>query len=356
MTDLQLIDKTLQIAVRKRIAGKRLEALRDVLIQLKLLQFDLDVTDWECYLKHERIAIDLQHARGCIPAEGTAVQLAHQLGFYHIRMDYVYRPDQASLIALRVALATAVRLQLVVDWHIVNLSELQWSEVLMLLSVLEEFPVHGLVCGDRIGCLEPLSTRGLVGKIHDRVACELEFEGKNDLGLAVGNTLGAVLAGSLKLVVAVGGLDGWAAYEEVLLGLNNLLHLPIELPCLLAQQCQAIFDFMGLKVPETKPIIGKNAFAHESGIHVNGVNKCPELYEAFRPETVGVSRQIVIGKHSGSSAIRQQLEVLGIHTDDQTIEQVLVRVRHQAVRQKSSLSLQQLQEIYDEVCHECQNS
>ncbi|MBU2702106.1 homocitrate synthase NifV [Sporomusaceae bacterium BoRhaA] len=350
------MDKTLQVAMNQKIPGKQLQALHHILQQLGLLQFDVDVMNWHSYLKREKITLDMQNVRGCVPVEKAAVHLAHELGFYHVCLNYVHVPQQASAITLHTVLAEAERLQLIVDWHIVNLSELARTEIVELLSILEKFAVHGLVCGDRGNCLEPFSTRRLVGILRDCVACELEFEGNNGLGLAVGNTLGAVLAGALKFAVAVGGVGKVAAFEEVLFGLRDLLHLPLEVPCLLAQKCHEVWALMGLQLPETKPIIGENIFSHESGIHVDGVNKCPELYEAFRPETVGLSRHIVIGKHSGSSAVRRQLELLQLCADDQMVAKVLMKVRSQAVSQKSSLSLQQLKCIYDEVRHERQNS
>jgi homocitrate synthase NifV len=104
----------------------------------------------------------------------------------------------------------------------------------------------------------------------------------------------------------------------------------------------------GRTIPVWKSIIGTNMFAHESGIHADGVIKNPKTYEVFAPEEVGLSRQIVIGKHSGSKAILLKFDEYGITlTHDQAAE-LLPRVRTMSIELKRSLYDKELLYIYND--------
>ena len=102
-------------------------------------------------------------------------------------------------------------------------------------------------------------------------------------------------------------------------------------------------------IPIWKAIIGTNVFAHESGIHADGILKNPENYEAFRPESVGLERQMVIGKHSGSKALIHKFDEFGIELDAETASQLLERVRSTAVELKRTLFDKELMLLYGEV-------
>ncbi|MGB9858786.1 MAG: homocitrate synthase/isopropylmalate synthase family protein, partial [Moorellaceae bacterium] len=95
-----------------------------------------------------------------------------------------------------------------------------------------------------------------------------------------------------------------------------------------------------------KPIVGSNMFAHESGIHVNGVLKNPQTYEIFAPEEVGLKRRIVIGKHSGTAALKMKLAEYGIILGEQDSAALLQQVRAAAVELKRSLLDQELIYLY----------
>ena len=97
-----------------------------------------------------------------------------------------------------------------------------------------------------------------------------------------------------------------------------------------------------------KPIVGDNMFAHESGIHADGAIKNPRNYEAFDPKVVGLERQIVIGKHSGKSAIINKFKEYGIELNKEEAEGILDMVRATAVRLKRSLFDKELVRLYKE--------
>ncbi len=103
-------------------------------------------------------------------------------------------------------------------------------------------------------------------------------------------------------------------------------------------------------IPIWKAIIGTNVFAHESGIHADGILKNPANYEAFSPEAVGLERQMIIGKHSGSNAIMHKFNAeFGIELDHETANKILERVRTTAVELKRPLFDKELMLLYKEI-------
>jgi 2-isopropylmalate synthase len=90
----------------------------------------------------------------------------------------------------------------------------------------------------------------------------------------------------------------------------------------------------GYPIPYNKPIVGRNAFAHESGIHVHGVLNNAATYEAFKPELVGMDRQIILGKHSGAHSVKDRLNALKIEFPEERIPELLARIKELAVSGK----------------------
>ena len=157
----------------------------------------------------------------------------------------------------------------------------------------------------------------------------------NDLGLAVANTLAALGAGVRQAEVTLCGLGeraGNAAFEEVVMALRTR-HDVYNLHCnILAEQlypsCRLLSVILGRPIPPTKAIVGGNAFAHESGIHQDGMLKNRETYEIMTPESIGrTASDLVIGKHSGRAAVRSRLELLGYHLEEGQVDTVFEAVK-----------------------------
>ncbi|MGM0418850.1 MAG: 2-isopropylmalate synthase [Thermodesulfobacteriota bacterium] len=149
----------------------------------------------------------------------------------------------------------------------------------------------------------------------------------NDLGLAVANTLSAVKAGARQAEVTINGLGeraGNTALEEFVMTLNTRvedLNLTTEIDTTKIYPTSRLVSMItGIMVQPNKAIIGANAFAHESGIHQDGVLKNPMTYEIMKPETVGLrSNKMILGKHSGKAAIRTRLEDMGYKLSDDEV-------------------------------------
>ena len=169
----------------------------------------------------------------------------------------------------------------------------------------------------------------------------------NDLGLAVANALAAVKAGARQVECTINGLGeraGNAAMEELVMALrtrHDLLPFTTRVRSEhITQISRLVSAVTGFAVQPNKAIVGKNAFAHESGIHQDGMLKNAQTYEIMTPESVGLKRSaLVMGKHSGRHAFREKLKDLGYGLSDADLDKAFVRFKDLADRKK---------QVYDE--------
>jgi homocitrate synthase NifV len=211
---------------------------------------------------------------------------------------------------------------------------------------------------DTLGVLDPFATHERISAL--RAACDLEIEmhAHDDLGLATANTLAAVRAGATHVNTTVNGLGeraGNAPLEEVVLGLRQChgIDTGIDLRGFPALS-ERVASASGRPVPWQKSVVGEGVFTHEAGIHVDGLLKDPDNYQAFDPQLVGRSHRIVLGKHSGRRAVQMVMAEAGQALDDSAAQVLLTRVRAFATRLKRPPSNQELLALADllpEVSH-----
>lgn len=186
---------------------------------------------------------------------------------------------------------------------------------------------------DTVGYTTPNEMRAmieyLIKNVPDSDKVEFSVHCHNDLGMAVSNALGGVLGGALQIECTVNGLGeraGNTSLEEVVMAMNTRPDLYGELPRIDTKQIyrtsKLVYNIIGQSAPNNKPIVGANAFAHESGIHQHGVLANKSTYEIMTPESVGIqTNQMVLGKHSGKHAFSERLKELGYElTDDQIVD------------------------------------
>ncbi|ADY72843.1 2-isopropylmalate synthase [Desulfurobacterium thermolithotrophum DSM 11699] len=168
----------------------------------------------------------------------------------------------------------------------------------------------------------------------------------NDLGLATANSLMAVKAGARQVECTVNGIGeraGNAAMEEIVMAINVRpdqfsVYTDID-TTQIYRTSQLVSRLTGMMIARNKPIVGENAFAHESGIHQHGVLAKRETYEIMKPEDIGLKEsKIVLGKHSGRHAFKKKLEEMGILLPEEKVEEAFRRFKELASRKK---------EIYD---------
>ncbi len=186
---------------------------------------------------------------------------------------------------------------------------------------------------DTVGYTTPNEMRAMIEYLIKNVEgsdkVEFSVHCHNDLGMAVANALGGVLGGALQIECTVNGLGeraGNTSLEEVVMAMHTRPDLYGELPRVDTKQIyrtsKLVYNIIGQSAANNKPIVGANAFAHESGIHQHGVLANKSTYEIMTPESVGIQKnQMVLGKHSGKHAFSERLKELGYElTDDQIVD------------------------------------
>lgn len=209
---------------------------------------------------------------------------------------------------------------------------------------------------DTIGVLEPFKTHEVIKDLIEKTGMDIEMHTHNDFGMATANSLAGLKAGARFIGVTVNGLGeraGNAALEEVAMALKHLFGVNLGFNTKdFRNLCEYVARASGRQLYPGKPIVGANTFAHESGIHADGVLKNPATYEIFSPEDVGLERQIVIGKHSGSKAIKMKFVEYGIDLSDEEAAELLSAVRSVTVDLKRTLFDKELMYIYEDYLYD----
>jgi homocitrate synthase NifV len=207
---------------------------------------------------------------------------------------------------------------------------------------------------DTLSVLDPDASYALMAALRATTDLELEFHGHDDLGLATANTLAAVKAGATHASVTVIGLGeraGNAPLEEVAVALRQLYRRDTGI--LLAELdnvAKVVAAAAARAIPLNKAIVGEHVFTHESGIHVDGLLKDQRTYQALDPRLFGRFNRIVIGKHSGLSAITSLLSDLRLPVSTDEAQRILTRVRKHAVANKGPVAKETVAAIWHEVC------
>ena len=208
------------------------------------------------------------------------------------------------------------------------------SDVDFLKSVFSNAIEHGAdrvcIC-DTVGILTPDSSYDLFNELNDLsvpVACHCH----NDFGLAVANTLSALKGGASEIHTTINGIGeraGNTSFEECVVSIDRLFpdfstNVDIgeiyDISKLVARST-------GVYIQPNKAIVGENAFAHESGIHSDGIIKNSATYEAMTPELVGRKRKFVIGKHMGTHGLNSRLKEMGFDVDKTQLQQICDNIK-----------------------------
>lgn len=200
---------------------------------------------------------------------------------------------------------------------------------------------------DTVGYTTPDEYAALISGIRAHVPgiehCIISTHCHDDLGMAVANSLAGVRAGARQVECTINGIGeraGNASLEEVVMALHtrqNYYNIASHvITTELTRSSRLLSSFIGIPVPPNKAIVGGNAFAHESGIHQDGVLKNRMTYEIMSAETVGLDgNMLVLGKHSGRHAFRQKLVALGYEADnDEEFQKLFERFKELCDRKK----------------------
>ena len=238
-----------------------------------------------------------------------------------------------------------------VQWSPMDATRTEWDYLCRVVEIAIKAGASTINIPDTVGYTAPVESADLIRDLISTVpgADEVVFATHchNDLGMATANSLAAVAGGARQIECTINGLGeraGNTALEEVVMAMKVRgdimpFYTGIDTTKIM-NISRRVASVSGFAVQFNKAIVGKNAFAHESGIHQDGMLKNAETFEIMRPEDVGLTEtNIVMGKHSGRAALRSKLKNLGYELADNQLNDVFVRFKELADRKK---------EVYDD--------
>lgn len=203
---------------------------------------------------------------------------------------------------------------------------------------------------DTVGILTPTRTYGIIKTLVDKALLPIEMHTHNDFGLANANTLSGIDAGALSVnttVIGLGERAGNASFEQISMALRHLYGQQRDIDAVqMRSLITVVAEAAGMTVAPNAPIVGANLFAHESGIHADGMMKNGRAYEPFDAEEVGSVRAFPIGKHSGTGTVMYHLAQLGINADKGALQALLPSIREIVTSRKRVLDDQELVSLY----------
>lgn len=220
-----------------------------------------------------------------------------------------------------------------------------------VFKMAEEHHADYVSIADTVGILNPSTTEYLIREIRKDIKTDICIHCHNDLGMATANTLAAAEAGAKQLHTTVNGIGeraGNAALEELLMSL--LIQYDIQRYNLsnITRLSKMVVEYSGIKLAKNKAVVGDHAFAHESGIHVAAILEEPSTYELFSPELVGGKRSLIIGKHTGTKALKGIVHTMGYDLNYEQLCRLLDKVKD-CTHAKRGIPCKRLEEFIKEI-------
>ncbi|MDL2246855.1 2-isopropylmalate synthase, partial [Methanobrevibacter sp. OttesenSCG-928-K11] len=243
------------------------------------------------------------------------------IGTSPLHRDYKLKMSKEEVLNKAVtAIEYAVDHGITVEFSAEDATRTEMDYLIEVYKAAEDAGASMINIPDTVGVLTPIIAKSLVHDIKNALNTPISVHFHNDFGLATANSLMAVEAGAKQAHVTVNGIGergGNASLEEFVVSLAVAYDIDLDID---TTQLYNLSDFVskitGVKMAPNKPIVGDNAFAHESGIHVHGILENAATYEPIKPELVGHSRKIALGKHTGASAIKSKLNDFNIELSE----------------------------------------
>ncbi|HPX77243.1 MAG TPA: homocitrate synthase family protein, partial [Methanobacterium sp.] len=207
-----------------------------------------------------------------------------------------------------------------------------------LYKKAEEYGADRVHIADTVGAISPHGMHYLVSELKKEINTGIALHCHNDFGMALSNSIAGLLAGANAVSTTVNGIGeraGNTSLEELVMALKLIYDVDLGFNVKIFYELSRIVENLtNMKIPENKPIVGRNVFRHESGIHVDAVLEEPFTYEPFLPELIGHQRRIVLGKHSGCRAVRAKLTECGIDVSKDELCKIVEEVKVQREKGK----------------------
>ncbi|MHC1682769.1 MAG: hypothetical protein AB6733_07465 [Clostridiaceae bacterium] len=352
MEDLiRISDQTIDEALRLNVDIEKIKSIISTVKKYYVKNIDISLSHLEKNIQFFRDEKVLNQIRCIVNCTFNDIDKAKKLGISKTIISLKDDTTIKDLLALSSILNQVKDFTKEIYLSINDLSVLNSKKITCLKSIIDKHKIKSLIYKDKNGSLDPFKVFSILKNLQKNTPCKVEFFASNVYGLATANTLAAFKAGIRTLGTSVGGvgLNGFAAMEEVLMSLKHLWKQDdIINGSSLAFDCSEILNSMGIDIPIDKAIIGNYVFAHESGIHVDGIAKNPLLYEVIKPEEVGLTRKLIIGKHSGTASLKFKFLQWNLEIKPNEAAELLEEVKEIAIKQKKPLSDYQLKQLYEE--------
>jgi len=207
---------------------------------------------------------------------------------------------------------------------------------------------------DTCGVATPRRFYDLIEIVDESTDARIDVHTHDDFGLASANAISGYEAGASQAQVSVNGIGeraGNAAYEEVVMALESLYDVDTGIDTTrITELSRIVEEKSDIPVPANKPVVGRNAFSHESGIHAAGVIENSDTFEpgVMTPEMVGAERELVLGKHTGAHSVRERLLDAGYDPSDAEVREVTRRVKEFGA-EKQQVTMSELERFAQEV-------
>jgi homocitrate synthase NifV len=293
---------------------------------------------------------DIQDAAEC-GADGVVISISTS----DSHLERKFRSDQDWVLdRIREAAETANALGLKITISAEDSSRTNLTFLTKFFTESKKLGADMVRYCDSLGVEDPYTTYRRIKILLAEVDLPIEMHMHNDLGMATANALAGIRAGAKGVIGSIGGIGertGNSAIEEVVMALKHLYSVDLGIDTSRFREvAEYVAQASQRAIPIWKAIIGTNVFAHESGIHADGILKNPTSYEAFSPSEVGLERQIVIGKHSGSKVLIHKFHnEFGISLDEESAQDLLKEVRSAAIELKRPLFTKELVLLYEEI-------
>ncbi len=280
-------------------------------------------------------------------------------------MRYQLQMDEAQVLdSIAASVTRARRYTDNVEWSGMDATRSDWDFLCRAVETAIKSGATTINIPDTVGFAVPDEFGQLIAHLRNNVVnidkAILSVHCHNDLGLAVANSLAGVQNGARQIECTINGIGeraGNAALEEVVMALKvRGDRMPFACgvdSTMITRASRTLSTTIGFAVQPNKAIVGANAFAHESGIHQDGVLKHASTYEIMTPESVGLVRsELVLGKHSGRAALKAKIAELGYELGDNALQDFFKRFKDLADKKKQIFDEDIIALIEDEVATE----
>lgn len=304
----------------------------------------------------ERAAVALKHARN--PRIHTFISTSP----VHMKHKLQMSPDEVA-DAVQASVTLARKHTDNVEWSPEDATRTEHDFLCRVVEIAIAAGATTINIPDTVGYTMPTEYHALLMMLRNRVPnidkAILSTHCHNDLGLAVANSLAGIEAGARQVECTINGIGeraGNAALEEIVMALNVRVDLMPQWTAVdttrLTPASKLVSSVTAFPVQYNKAIVGQNAFAHESGIHQDGMLKHHQTYEIMMPESVGIAKSsLVMGKHSGRHAFREKIQSFGYQLGDNQFQDAFERFKALADKKKHVFDDDIIALIDDEMAH-----